>query len=651
MLRWSLTIQKTHASHQQIEDLSASSPSPSSKLPQRRLFPTQPSSDVGVRNVNRQHLNPPRPRSVIEVHHSRSLLSPQPQHQDSASTWFDTETRRYTILRQFWHAWRAKSIRRRTRSLSFLDIADKHYRTIILPITFETWKQKWRYFAILRRRVERDRRRVILDRCLHWWRYTVRVAKAQNKRVRDELLLRRIFKTWLRHARVRKEYSDTLTLSSVMDRWKAKASSHRHLYRTAEHWNRQKVLRRAWKDWFFRTCSVKTVQYYELKLRQRSLSHWVLRIRRLREINRRVEIILRRKVASSALRKWRSALHNIINQNAQAGLLRQHKLLAETLRTWQRNLHISLRAGLLADKIGNEILRRAFERWKVTTYIITNHLRLLYRKLTIEAGTQANWNLLKTSFKAWRNDTVAARCQTRINRRLLYNTLSFWMIKHRGALLVRVHDQRFIQEAFRIWRERLDEIRVTLDSALETAQRSRTLRITRSSFEIWRERLAVLFQMHNLATVSLHPKFSDYQMSDQRALSRKSLISWKETLENNRQRGREADHALDYFLARRFLMKWHQRLKATRKRRRERLLEEHLRQIGLQSLARCLDRWRLRYADYVVQELKASEIREERDLSLVQDAFKQWRYTELSLRERRNRAEEFFNCRILRYHV
>ena len=140
-------------------------------------------------------------------------------------------------------------------------------------------------------------------------------------------------------------------------------------------------------------------------------------------------------------------------------------------------------------------------------------------------------------------------------------------------------------------------------------------------------------------------------MSDRRTRSRRYLISWKETLENNRQRRREADHALDYFLARRFLMKWHKRLKATRKRRRERLLDEHLQQMGLRSLARCLDHWRLRYSDYVVQETKASEIREERDLSLVQDAFKQWRYTELSLQERRSRAEEFFNGRILRYHI
>jgi len=280
--------------------------------------------------------------------------------------------RNFTIIRHFWHAWRARCFRRRSRVATQLEMADRHYRMILLPITFETWKQKWRYFAILRRRVERDWGKKTLDRCLTWWKFSTEESRSDSRRIRYRLLMKRMYRTWLRRFRLRRDHKNSLTMSTVLDHWVQKTSGYRDLHRVAQHWDRRHVVRRFWREWFFRTCLVKTVQYYDIKLKQRCLARWVLRMRHLHELIRRGKIIHRRKLVSSALQNWKFSLSIILNQNAEATSQWRHRVLTESLHSWRRNLQLSLRAILLKEKIGNELLRVAFHRWKTTTY--TNSL-------------------------------------------------------------------------------------------------------------------------------------------------------------------------------------------------------------------------------------------------------------------------------------
>ena len=139
-------------------------------------------------------------------------------------------------------------MRRRSRLNSQFEIADRHYRMILLPLTLETWKQKWRYFAVLQRRVERDRIGTILARCLNWWQYRNRLIVKQNERIHNEVALRRTFNAWLAQVRIKQQHLSSLTLSNVMERWKAKASTTRDLYAMAENWSRRHVLRQFGKN-------------------------------------------------------------------------------------------------------------------------------------------------------------------------------------------------------------------------------------------------------------------------------------------------------------------------------------------------------------------------------------------------------------------
>lgn len=258
-------------------------------------------------------------------------------------------------------------MRRHSRLNSQIEIADRHYRMILLPLTLETWKQKWRYFAVLQRRVERDRIRTILARCFNWWLYRNRLILKQNDRIHNEVALRRTFKAWLAQARVRQQELSSLTLSNVMERWKAKASTTRDLYAMAEQWSRRHVLRQFWKEWFFRTCSAKTVQYYQIKLLRRALGQWISRSRRFQNMKRHALYRSRKSMTIASWTRWRTATHEVSTQVEIADRLWRHRMLSVSLVTWQRNQQLSLRAGLLGDQIDNQHISRAWKRWREIT--------------------------------------------------------------------------------------------------------------------------------------------------------------------------------------------------------------------------------------------------------------------------------------------
>jgi hypothetical protein len=461
-------------------------------------IPSQTQSEVGIFDRNTKYALPSRPRSVIEVR-SRETSSSQILRQEGANP-FDDESRNFTILRHFWHAWRARHLRRSSRLSTLYEMADRHYSMILLPITFGTWKQKWQYFAILQRRVDRDSRKRTLSRCVAWWRFTTVQSLSAAENLYVSLLMRRIFRIWHRKLRYRRAQMNVATMSTVIEHWKSKASSYRDLSQIAERWDRRHRLRRSWKEWFFRTCSVKTVQYYEMKLKQRSLARWIVQQRRLREVSRRVDFIYARKLLSFAIQRWNSSLSNILSQTAQASSHWKSRILIAALHIWQRNLQLSLRASLIQDKVGNQAMRFAFERWKMTTYCLFLAY-LIHRKFATDAKKQANWRLLKLSFKAWRDDTVAARLEDIIGGRRLEKAFAFWKIQHRATLLSRVRDQRLAQEAFAVWRDRAEEISLDLGAKLQTAKASFAIRVARYAFDGWREKIALRDEKNQMAVV------------------------------------------------------------------------------------------------------------------------------------------------------
>ena len=340
-------------------------------FPQEHTQPTHParaSSDVSVHRSNACPLSS-GPQSTLGPSRSDSLLpfSTLSRGKLDIAASFDETPRNFNILRQFWHVWRAKTIRRQSRCNSQLDTADRHYRLIILPLTFKTWKQKWYYFAILSRRVERDRTRAILARCLTWWRYRNKLVQKQCSRIHNEVALRRMFKVWLGQVREKRLRLNSLTLSNVMERWKARTSATWDHHSTAEQWNRRRVLRQCWKEWFFRTRSAKTIQYYQIKLLQRTLAQWIFKTRQMQEKIGHAIYCAHERTIISAWATWKSAKETVHNRIAQAEIVWKHRTLLMSIQTWRRTLQLSLRCALLCNKREIGVTRRTLTMWREAT--------------------------------------------------------------------------------------------------------------------------------------------------------------------------------------------------------------------------------------------------------------------------------------------
>src|SRR2546423_4926970 len=307
---------------------------------QHRSHPLRTSSDVGQnRSRTRSKIMDPH-RSMIQSIHSRnnssSLRVPGSTDQHFSIS-VEDGPRNYAVLRQFWHAWRAKAIRERVRESARVEIADKFYKCVLLPLIFDTWKQKWRYFAVLQRRVERDRKRSVSLRCLSWWKYRTRLTRQQNERIHNKVVLQRMFTAWITEVRVKREEMNSVTLSNVMEKWKAKASTNKDLQTIADGWSRQHVLRLFWKEWFFRTCGVKTVQYHQIKLKQRTVARWAFKMRRSREMNRHAKLFSRRRLISSLFTRWQDRTEAAIVREEKADIHWRGTVMRASIKTWSRN--------------------------------------------------------------------------------------------------------------------------------------------------------------------------------------------------------------------------------------------------------------------------------------------------------------------------
>jgi hypothetical protein len=133
---------------------------------------------------------------------------------------------------------------------------------------------------------------------------------------------------------------------------------------------------------------------------------------------------------------------------------------------------------------------------------------LTSRKLTVDAGSKANWNILRNTFKAWRNDAIAAKMESRVDHRILAGSFSYWIIRQRGKLLERVRDDRFVREAFEIWKERFDGIREELDTTSQIVEDARITKVLRSSLSIWRENLTFRSEEMDMAVVRFPREYS-----------------------------------------------------------------------------------------------------------------------------------------------
>ena len=121
--------------------------------------------------------------------------------------------------------------------------------------------------------------------------------------------------------------------------------------------------------------------------------------------------------------------------------------------------------------------------------------------MTVDAETRADWKLLRISFKAWRDETVAVRLETQIDQRILEQSFSYWIVRQRGRLLERVRHQRFTQEAFEIWRDRYEEIQELLNFTRQTFEENRNLRTLKSLMYIWQQNRNFHQQEYDVAMV------------------------------------------------------------------------------------------------------------------------------------------------------
>jgi len=121
--------------------------------------------------------------------------------------------------------------------------------------------------------------------------------------------------------------------------------------------------------------------------------------------------------------------------------------------------------------------------------------------MTVDAERKASWSLLRTAFKGWRDDAVANRIEARIDHQIVSGALSFWVVQQRGRLLQRVRDQRLLQEALEIWKERHEGIHNALEATSGILEHTRSIKLMDESLHIWREQLRLNAEQVYIAKV------------------------------------------------------------------------------------------------------------------------------------------------------
>lgn len=519
--------------------------------------------------------------------------------------------RERAVDRGFLGQWLEKAVQLKRARRDMEIVAVNRDRLTLLNQAFATWRaaiqrrreeaRTERFFKHLEERAGRARDLYLMTKAFTHWAELASEEVAKASAARQHILGVKYFNAWREITAVNELKAQRLAARRLFNAWRTKLSDIKNAESDAAAAHDMDLKRGAYWQWFWRFCERRAPQWYDYRLKRRSLLCWLRNYRTNKERDHEIEVRNRQFDLGSVLQIWHERSKAIATAEEGAQSRRTRKLLKENFDEWRVQSRLAPTAYQVSDMVDERILRSVYTQW-------VSRVRMVK-----QAEEMDRRRAMRNSWMAW-NDLL--RCQAlnaRIEERLKMETMYKWILAERFRLMQRIRDQRITRDVFSNF---VTNIRDTFSQLLQRADVHEDHWMEdalRSKFAVWREQLVLQRQREYLAFEFYAPR-----------LEVEAVASWRSKHEHVRKLEGWARDARFYFLMTRTIKGWHAARRESCKQRRQDAYAQTRRKVKINLASNALESWTSK-AQYISElERLALKYNREKTLVIASEMLRRW---------------------------
>lgn len=521
--------------------------------------------------------------------------------------------RQRAINRRILTQWMKRAAQLQQSRQSMEAVSANRDRFTLIRQAFETWRsiirdkrqtaRTERFFKHLEQRAGRARDLFLVTKAFTHWAQVTSDEVARTSAARQHVISVKYFNAWREITAVNELKSQRFTLRRPFNTWRKKVHQIRETEATAAVCHEKDLMNGVYWQWFWSFCDRRAPQWYDNRLKRRSLLSWLRKFRTNRERNHELEVRNKQLAVTTAWQAWSQRSKALANAEQEAATMQRQRLLKEMFGEWKIKSCFAPPAFRVSDKVDKRLLRTTFEQWT---------LRLQMAK---KAREMDRYRIMQNSFTMWNDHLRCQALSARINERLKMETMYKWILAERFRLMQRIRDQRIKRDTFSTF---VASIRGTYSQLLHNAdvhEDYRNEELLRSKFSLWRERLMLQREREYVAFEFYAPR-----------LQQESLVAWRSKRQNVLKLDERANDARFYFLATRTIKQWKNAAEQSTKRRRQETYAQIRRKVKINLAAKAIGRWKAWAGEVAQLEYQAVQFRRRKLLKISFELLGRWHY-------------------------
>ncbi|PLN78151.1 Sfi1-domain-containing protein [Aspergillus taichungensis] len=520
--------------------------------------------------------------------------------------------RQRAINRKILAHWVKKAVQARQSHRHMELVAVNRDSLTLMRQAFETWHsiirtkrravQTERFFKHLEERAGRARDLYLLTKAFSHWAQVTSDEMAKTSAARRHILGVKYFSAWREITAVNEMKAQRFALPRPFHTWQQKVRRLREMEETAEAARQASLKHNFYWQWFWGFCERRAPQWYDYRLKRRSLLSWLRKFRTNRERYHEIVLNDKRDALGSALQAWSERFKTIAGSEQQAVSLHCGRILEETYAEWRVQTRLAPAARQVSSMVDQRILHTAYAQWVTRVQMVHQAKEMDQRRILRNAWTK--WNDL-------------LRCQAlnaRIEERIKLETMYKWILAERYRLMQRIREARIKREVFARFVTNTRRTYTRLLDRAEAIEESRNEDLLRSRFNCWRDKLALQRQREIVAFEFYAPR-----------LVQESLVAWRSKAGHGLRLEEWARDARFYFLATKTVKHWYAASLVAAKRRRQDAYAKTRRMVKVHLASSALNTWSARARHVANMEQKALEFWRRRTMNTASGVLVRWR--------------------------
>lgn len=524
---------------------------------------TDRTTSLDLSHIQVPGINAPIPDITYDSS-QRDQYAPDPFRPSDTRLLDEAETledqRLHRVSRDCLQRWRNRTREHRERSEEMEGAAAAFDRRILLKLSFEQLhdtarmrqsnRETERFFGRLEERADRARNIFLLTKAFTHWAKSAEDEVQRTSVARRHVLRTRFFNGWRDITAVNELKVQHFVLAKFLHKWRMCTASVLDDAQYALQLYEDNLVRRIYKEWFFKFCAIAAPAWRNDRTRKITLHKMNDIAKVLRERQDWATDRWQRGVLQKTLRHWRERTATVQSLAPQADDFRRTALVSSALQTLGKQAQLGPLLRQFQGRVRVRLLRSTLQGWQ--------HALQLSR----QARNIDHMRVLRNAYTAWNDRLRIKALEDRINDRVLVEALYKWTLASRVSLFQRVHDRQLKETTFVAWVTKTNQRANTLDTAEMRFAQFKRAQLLRSclrkmetiTMEKRREEFAVVADYQQKLKQRIFDKLKDrqahlLQLQDWAdaarfyVLSKSTLKTWSEATQHARRNRRRDTYA------------------------------------------------------------------------------------------------------------